>query len=667
MLATMLTIRPLRAALAVLALSAAIVGAPAVANAHPSAPSDSSRSPGSVAALNAAGLPTDVNDFTFDSFDASYALSQDSSRRSMLHTNEKLVAEFPSFDQNRGIIRSIPTGYDGHSTHITVKSVTDGSGKPRSFSMGNSGDFTTITIAVPQGQYVHGKQTYVIDYTQTDVTKYFANTNDDEFYWDVNGTGWSQPFNEASATVTVASPLASKLTGQDSCYRGPDGSTEKCDVAADNGTITARVEKLGPYEGMTLAIGFTPKTFAGAPFNLIEKILEIIPITFLLGLLAEVTAVVGAAVLHFNLWRRRSGEPIIAQYEPPKGVSAMLAANIVGKPKKGMAASIVDLAVRGKLRIIEKPKERFQAAKFGVQQVNVDDLLPDEEAVMNALFAFTGMGNIGAMISQFTGALPPGLKVIGGTPVTASSSDPVDANIKWLEKNDTLLGDSVQELTKSVESNAEAVGLRKARHPALVTVIGVLAILGAVLLFITAFTSGDSGLGIALGVIGANAGAWIAVLVFGLVSGLRPLTAEGSKLYDQLIGLKLYIQLAEADRLKMLQSISGAEKISTSDGNEIVKIYERLLPYAVLFGLEQQWSAELAKYYGTTSPDWYSGANIGAFDVAAFSTGIAAFSAVSASTSSSSSSSGGGFSSDGGSGGGGDSGGGGGGGGGGGI
>jgi len=619
----------------------------------------------SVAALNAAGLPTDVNDFTFDSFDASYALSQDSSKRSMLHTTETLVAVFPDYDQNRGIIREIPTDYDGHSTHITVKSVTDGSGHQRSYSMGTDGDFTTITIAVPQGQYVHGRQSYVIDYTQTDVTKYFTNTNDDEFYWDVNGTGWQQPFGEVSATVTVAPSLVSKLSGQNACYQGSQGSTQKCDVTADNGTITAKVEKLYEYQGMTLAIGFAPKTFADAPFNLIEKILEIVPITFLLGLLAEILAVGGAIVLHYQLWRRRSGDPIIAQYEPPKGVSVMLAANIVGKPKKGMAASIVDLAVRGKLRIIEKPKEGYQAAKFGVQQLNVDDLLPDEEGVMNALFAFTGLGDIGAMLSRFTGALPPGLKVIGGSPTASASADPVDANIKWFEKSDTMLGDAVKSLTTSVEQNAESVGLRKARHPAIVTIIGLLAILGAVLMFITAFASGDNGAGIAFGVIGANAGAWIAVLVFGLVSGLRPLTAEGSKLYDQLLGLKMYIQLAEADRLQMLQSISGADKVTTSDGNQIVKIYERLLPYAVLFGLEKEWAAELAKYYGTTSPDWYSGSNIGAFDVAAFSTGIAAFSAVSASTTSSSSSSS--FSSSGGSGGGGSSGGGGGGGGGGGI
>ena len=83
--------------------------------------------------------------------------------------------------------------------------------------------------------------------------------------------------------MTVAGALASKLSGQNSCYQGSEGSTQKCDLAADNGTITAHVDKIGPYQGMTLAIGFAPKTFADAPFNPIEKLLEVVPVTFLLG------------------------------------------------------------------------------------------------------------------------------------------------------------------------------------------------------------------------------------------------------------------------------------------------------------------------------------------------------------------------------------------------
>ena len=38
--------------------------------------------------------------------------------------------------------------------------------------------------------YVHGATTYVISYTQRDTIRHFSDTNDDEFYWDVNGTGW---------------------------------------------------------------------------------------------------------------------------------------------------------------------------------------------------------------------------------------------------------------------------------------------------------------------------------------------------------------------------------------------------------------------------------------------------------------------------------------------
>ncbi|HOW01196.1 MAG TPA: DUF2207 domain-containing protein, partial [Rhodoglobus sp.] len=136
-----------------------------------------------------------------------------------------------------------------------------------------------------------------------------------------------------------------------------------------------------------------------------------------------------------------------------------------------------------------------------------------------------------------------------------------------------------------------------------------------------------------------------------------------AELRDHLKGLELYIRLAEADRLKMLQSPTGAEReaISTSDPRQIIDVYEKLLPYAVLFSLEKQWAQELGKYYTEQSPDWYSGT--GAFNAAVFASSISSMSTTAASSYSGSSSS----SSSGGSGGGGSSGGGGGGGGGGGV
>ncbi len=143
--------------------------------------------------------------------------------------------------------------------------------------------------------------------------------------------------------------------------------------------------------------------------------------------------------------------------------------------------------------------------------------------------------------------------------------------------------------------------------------------------------------------------------------GAQALTEKGSELRDHLEGLREYIRLAEADRLKVLQSPQGADRtpVSIDDPREVLKLNEKLLPYAVLFGLEKEWAEELSKYYVEESPDWYAGST--AFNAAVFASSISSIS------SSASSSMSGSSSSSGGSGGGGSSGGGGGGGGGGGF
>ena len=94
------------------------------------------------------------------------------------------------------------------------------------------------------------------------------------------------------------------------------------------------------------------------------------------------------------------------------------------------------------------------------------------------------------------------------------------------------------------------------------------------------------------------------------------------------------------------------------DHAQLVKLYERVLPYAVLFGQEKQWSQQLGQYYEEvdTQPDWYTGQ--GAFNAAMF---VSSMSSLSDSTSvgssdfssSSGGSTGGGFSGGGGGGGGG--------------
>ena len=69
-------------------------------------------------------------------------------------------------------------------------------------------------------------------------------------------------------------------------------------------------------------------------------------------------------------------------------------------------------------------------------------------------------------------------------------------------------------------------------------------------------------------------------------------TMKGLEMSRYMDGLRDYIEMAEADRMKMLQSVEGAD--TSAEG--IVKLYEKLLPYAAVFGLEESWINEMKEY-----------------------------------------------------------------------
>lgn len=600
-------------------------------------------------ATAATGSTADTSDFTFDSFHADYVLGLTDDGRSEVAVTETLVARFPDFDQNHGILRVIPAIYDGHPVRIDVNSVTDANGGDWNYE--TSIDDENMTLQIGDGdRYVHGEQTYVIRYSMQNVTQYFEDTGDDEFYWDTNGLLWGQPFGEVSATVTLEDGLAERLQSTD-CYYGYDGESNACEISASGGDVVANVRDLGPYQNMSVVLGFPAGTFEPADFSLFDYL----PIGGIVGIVAALGAIVSSFVLRFTVLRDARGTGIvIAQYEPPDGVDPFLAANIVKAPKRGMAAAIMDLAVKRKLRIVEREGTGFfGGTDFGVQQVD-DDLskLDDTEiTVLNALFSPVG--------GRFFSLRTPGLITLGSaTPEPTPATD-----VRWLTKNDTTLGREVVALTKAAAAEAQTMKLRrKGGGPASLLVVALIVV--SAIGFLASSTLSQTGAAIAVGVVGINLVIWLGIGLIAIVAGRKPLTAEGAKLKEHLLGLKEYIRLAEADRLQMLQSVTGAERTplsgSGTDSGNVVKVYEKLLPYAVLFGLEKEWAGELAKYYDQNPPDWYSGSNVNAFSAGAFAATVGSLSSsVSSSYSGSSSSS-----SSGGSGGGGSSGGGGGGGGG---
>ncbi len=632
--------RLVRAFLVASAALALTLGPVAVTSADP---------PDGIPAVGAFGSGT--ADFTFDSFDVVYDLGLTDDGRSTATVTETLVAEFPDFDQNHGILRVIPVVYDGHPIRMHVQSIRDANGGDWNYE--TSVDDENITLQIGDGDvFVHGQQTYVITYTVENVTRYFENTNDDEFYWDTNGLEWGQPFGEVTATVNLEDGLADSLQSTD-CYFGSDGQSNGCEISdGSDGIVTARVSDVAPYQNMTIALGFPAGTFAPADFS----IFDYLPVGGIVGILGTLGAALSALILRFTKLRDAPGTGIIiAQYEPPENMDPFLAANIVKAPKRGMAAAIVDLAVKRKLRIVERPGGGlFGGTDFGVQQIDPESgastLSGSELTVMDALFSPFG--------GRFFSLRTPGLITIGNATATQTPA----TEVKWLQKKDTVLGRQVVALTKAAAAEAQRSGFRKkGGGVASLLVVGFIVVGG--LGFLASSITSQTGVAIAVGVIGINAIIWVGLGLVAIVAGRKPLTTEGAKLKEHLLGLREYIRLAEADRLQMLQSVTGAERApiaGTTDNAQIVKVYEKLLPYAVLFGLEKEWAAELGKYYDQNPPDWYDGGNVSAFNAGAFAAGVGSISSSVASSFSGSSSS----SSSGGSGGGGSSGGGGGGGGG---
>ncbi|MBN9178137.1 MAG: DUF2207 domain-containing protein [Microbacterium sp.] len=563
----------------------------------------------------------DVDDFTFDSFAADYTLTRADDGTSRLEVVETIVAVFPESDQNRGIRRLVPETYNDQPLHPRLVSVTDENGAPRESETDDVDG--ALSIVSRADSYVHGRQTYVLTYTLENVTWDFPDTGL-EFYWNVNGVDWAQPFGAVTARLHLDADLASALTGTMACYQGAKDASDACasitsQASPDGGAvITASAGALAPHQTLTMSVGFAPGTFAlfddgyfHSPFGWIQGVAGV-------GLL-------GAGAFAIRARRRpladEPGRPtIIAEYDPPANVDALESAVLLGRRDKAVPAEVLEQAVAGSIRIVEVDRTWTGKTKLAAELVDPSRADADGHVLLQALFP-TGM---------------PGERYEFG-------------------KQDSRLASRVQKLLSQADAELTARGLRKTVRagsrawPIIVAVFAGAAVIVSGIVMISADIGGF------VPMVAIVAAGLLVVAVVGLVSK-RPLSAAGAETRDHLKGLEEFIAWAEADRIRMLQSPSGAERVAidVNDPRQKLALYEKLLPYAVVFGQEKEWSSQLAILYtavGATGPYWYYGT--GAFDAASFSSGIGGLSAAASSSSSTSGGSSGGGSAGGGGGGGG--------------
>ena len=165
------------------------------------------------------------------------------------------------YAERHGIFRNIPyvkTNKDGkrYKLKIDVTSVVDEKGN--SYNFKTSTDVSDKEIEVKIGDpnvYVTGKHNYVINYKVYGALTYFS--DHDELYWNVTGDEWTVPIEKAGAQLVLPQAVQENNL-QKQCFTGPSGSTESaCGTNVEEESVVYRTDRsLYGGEGFTVVVGF---------------------------------------------------------------------------------------------------------------------------------------------------------------------------------------------------------------------------------------------------------------------------------------------------------------------------------------------------------------------------------------------------------------------------
>lgn len=219
---------------------------------------------------------------------------------------------------------------------------------------------------------------------------------------------------------------------------------------------------------------------------------------------------------------RRPNRLIIAQYEAPKNLSLLAAAELLGDGKRAAASQVIDLVVR-KVISIERAGKGFTLTLLA-------DQAPQGDASPN-----------GAQLDERDFLLA----LFGGR-----------TDVRLERGRNTDLG-------------------RRLRDPQRAAIARLIA-------------SGYA----------AEQPLWSKLLTPWRKQPIEP-TDKAYPIVDHLWGIHDYIELAEQERFRVLQSPEGAQP----DQLQRLVLNEKLLPYAVLWGLEQQWMKQLDLQYRDLPPE----------------------------------------------------------------
>ncbi len=597
---------------------------------------------------------------------------------SSMTVTEKIIVRAEGRKIKRGIYRDFPTKYQGRlGNKIKVgfeilEVLRDGNKEPYYTKPLING--IRIYIGDKNRYVAKGQHTYTIKYKTNQQLGYFE--THDELYWNVTGNGWDFPILEARASVHLPDSISVHDVNLEA-YTGHIGSTQQIyenEVSLSGNYLFKTTQALASRQGLTIVVSW-PKGHVFEP-NFNQKLTWWWQANIQNPI--SVLGMFGLLIFYLISWLHVGKDPeqgvIIPHYQPPKGFppGALKYINDMGHDKKVFTAAVLNLAVKGYLKIKEV------GSKYELQKLkNPDIRLPvGEQAILSNLFEnhetkiilknknhkvissaisehkkalkqeygqsyfihnrkifFTGVV-ITILIGLYTFLKIPGSDNKGSalflifwlsiwTPVTAAL---IYAWYQALRRK--LSGEKASDL-------------------------------GSYTLFAGVWSVGEVGALTALGIMIGLANGLLLVLLFILniifYYLLKKPTMKGRKLLDKVEGFKKYLEVAEQEELNLIYP-----------PRKTPKLFETYLPYALALGVENQWTEQFTEVFNTSEessdyhPTWYSGNNWNANKLPTFtnSIGSSLSSAISSSatapgSSSGSSSFGGGGSSGGGGGGGG--------------
>lgn len=505
-----------------------------------------------------------------DEFTATYVAERKGDNVS-LQVTERITDQLDRY--RKGITRILVPVADGEDIGISGIAVEDPDGRPYPFRENTkpNGDIELLidrNDTYEERDYRAKTFTFIITY---EIERIMSDADDiQEIYLNTNGTEWDNGFRDVSAELIVDPSLVGHLTGDMACYWGIAGSGQTCDIKHDGeGTFTAHRANIRAYENMTIAVGFQPGTVA-------DPLPPIKARSFgwwgVAGLVAIGLAALGAALLTRRLVRQPAPTEtgIVTQFTPPEDLEPVLATDFLGVPERGAAAHLAWLAGEGFAELTSSQDAEAPAPASAMS--------PGERSQRRAELQLRWQEPAGRVGEKMDWRIRNITEALFGSP---GKERPLSRG-----RHDEALAEAQELRDKSLVE----MGLRKEiTFGTTMLTIGYLSLLFFGLMQIWIGLDGLGWYFLAAGVIGVMLLLW----AFHLLPAHGRLTQKGLEMQRYLAGLERFVTTSEGERIRWMNSVATAPR----DEQSRIDLYEKLLPWAIVFGAENSWRQLLGDMY----------------------------------------------------------------------